>query len=404
MQLARRLELIEPSPTLAITARANELKAEGKDIVGFGAGEPDFDTPAHIKAAAIEALNKGFTKYTPVSGIPELKQAIIAKFQRDNQLDFKPNQIIVGTGGKQVLYNFFLAVINDGDEVVCPAPYWVSYKDIVRLAGGEMKLIHTTFESGFKLSPQDIEKNVSAKTKVFILNSPSNPTGATYTPDEIRALAAALEKYPDLLVVTDDIYEKLAYGTEVLNIATASEKLRPRTVVINGLSKAYSMTGWRLGYAGGPKEIIAAMDMIQGQSTSNPTSFSQKGAVVALNAEQQCVEDMRVVFEKRRDLAFNLLSNLKGLRVFKPQGAFYLFPDIAGLTAAPGWQDLKKRTGETDTGKIFSTGLLNEKLVAVVPGSAFGYENGFRISYATSEAQIEKGLSRVREFVDALWA
>jgi aspartate aminotransferase len=404
MQLARRLELIEPSPTLAITARANELKAEGKDIVGFGAGEPDFDTPQHIKAAAIEALNNGFTKYTAVSGIPELKQAIIAKFQRDNKLDFKPNQIIVGTGGKQVLYNFFLSVINDGDEVVCPAPYWVSYKDIVRLAGGTMKLIHTTFESGFKLSPQDIENNVSGKTKVFILNSPSNPTGATYTPDEIRALAVALEKFPDLLIVTDDIYEKLAYGTEVLNIATASEKLRPRTVIINGLSKAYSMTGWRLGYAGGPKEIIAAMDMIQGQSTSNATSFSQKGAVVALNAEQQCVEDMRVVFEKRRDLAFDLLSGLKGLRVFKPQGAFYLFPDIAGLTAAPGWADLKKRTGENDTGKIFSTGLLNEKLVAVVPGSAFGYENGFRISYATSEAQIEKGLGRVREFIEALWA
>jgi len=403
MQLARRLELIEPSPTLAITARANELKAEGKDIVGFGAGEPDFDTPAHIKAAAIEALNAGFTKYTPVSGIPDLKQAIIAKFQRDNKLDFKPNQIIVGTGGKQVLYNFFLSVINDGDEVVCPAPYWVSYKDIVRLAGGTMKLIHTTFENGFKATAQDIEKNVTAKTKVFILNSPSNPTGATYTPDEIRALAAALEKFPDLIIVTDDIYEKLAYGVEVLNIATASEKLRPRTVVINGLSKAYSMTGWRLGYAGGPKEIIAAMDMIQGQSTSNATSFSQKGAVVALNAEQQCVEDMRVVFEKRRNLAFDLLSGLKGLRVFKPQGAFYLFPDIAGLTAAPGWADLAKRTGETDTGKIFSTGLLNEKLVAVVPGSAFGYENGFRISYATSEAQIEKGLGRVRDFVDALW-
>lgn len=404
MKLASRLELIEPSPTLAITARANELKAEGKDIVGFGAGEPDFDTPAHIKAAAIEALNSGFTKYTAVSGIPDLKQAIIAKFQRDNKLDFKPNQIIVGTGGKQVLYNFFLSVINEGDEVVCPAPYWVSYKDIVRLAGGTMKLIHTTFENGFKATAQDIEKNVTAKTKVFILNSPSNPTGATYTPDEIRSLAAALEKFPDLLIVTDDIYEKLSYGVEVLNIATASEKLRPRTVVINGLSKAYSMTGWRLGYAGGPKEIIAAMDMIQGQSTSNPTSFSQKGAVVALNADQKCVEDMRIVFEKRRDLAYNLLSGIKGLRVFKPQGAFYLFPDISGLTAAPGWLDLAKRTGESDTGKIFSTGLLNEKLVAVVPGSAFGYENGFRISYATSEAQIEKGLGRVREFIDALWA
>lgn len=403
MKLASRLELIEPSPTLAISARAAELKAEGKDIVGFGAGEPDFDTPAHIKAAAIEALQQGFTKYTAVSGIPELKQAIIAKFKRDNHLDFKPSQIIVGTGGKQVLYNFFLSVINEGDEVVCPAPYWVSYKDIVRLAGGNMKLIHTNFDSGFKLSVADIEKNVSNKTKVFILNSPSNPTGATYTPEEIRALAGALEKFPELIIVTDDIYEKLAYGVEVLNIATASEKLRPRTVVINGLSKAYSMTGWRLGYAGGPLEIIAAMDMIQGQSTSNPTSFSQKGAVAALNAEQQCVEDMRVVFEKRRDLAYSLLSGLKGLRVFKPQGAFYLFPDIAGLTAAPGWQKLKERTGESDVGKIFSKGLLDEKLVAVVPGSAFGYENGFRISYATSEAQIEKGLFRVREFVEALW-
>ncbi|MFO1480567.1 MAG: pyridoxal phosphate-dependent aminotransferase [Turneriella sp.] len=403
MKLASRLELIEPSPTLAITARANELKAEGKDIVGFGAGEPDFDTPEHIKAAAIDALNKGFTKYTAVSGIAELKQAIIAKFARDNQLEFKPNQIIVGTGGKQVLYNFFLSVINDGDEVVCPAPYWVSYKDIVRLAGGTMKLINTTFESGFKVSPAQLEQAITPRTRVFILNSPSNPTGATYTPEEIRALAAVLEKFPDLLVVTDDIYEKLAYGIEILNIATASEKLRPRTVVINGLSKAYSMTGWRLGYAGGPKEIIAAMDMIQGQSTSNATSFSQKGAVVALNGDQKCVEDMRVVFEKRRDLAFTLLSGLKGLRVFKPQGAFYLFPDIAGLKEAPGWADLAKRAGETDTGKIFSTGLLNEKLVAVVPGSAFGYENGFRISYATSEAQIEKGLARVREFVEALW-
>lgn len=403
MKLASRLDLIEPSPTLAITARAIELKAKGQDIVGFGAGEPDFDTPQHIKAAAIDALDKGFTKYTAVSGIAELKQAIIAKFQRDNKLDFQPDEIIVSAGGKQVLYNFFHAVINDGDEVVCPAPYWVSYKDIVRLAGGTMQLIHTTFESNFKVSPAQLEQSLSPKTRVFILNSPSNPTGATYTPDEIRALAAVLEKFPDLLVVTDDIYEKLAYGIEILNIATASEKLRPRTVVINGLSKAYAMTGWRLGYAGGPKEIIAAMDMIQGQSTSNATSFAQMGAVAALNGEQKCVEDMRAVFEKRRELAFDLLSNIRGLRVFKPQGAFYLFPDIAGLREAPGWADLAKRSGETDTGKIFSAGLLNDKLVAVVPGSAFGYENGFRISYATSEAQIEKGLSRMRDFVEALW-
>lgn len=403
MQLASRLDLIEPSPTLAISARANELKAQGKDIVGFGAGEPDFDTPAHIKAAAIEALNQGFTKYTAVSGIPELKKAIVDKFKRDNQLDFQPSQIIVSTGGKQVLYNFFLSVLNNGDEVVCPAPYWVSYKDIVRLAGGEMKLIQTSIDAGFKMTPADIAKHVSNKTKVFVMNSPSNPTGAAYTPDEIRALAAELEKFPNLLIVTDDIYEKLTYGVSFLNLATASEKLRPRTIVVNGLSKAYSMTGWRLGYAGGPKEIIAAMDMIQGQSTSNVTSFAQKGAVAALAGDQQCVEDMRVVFAKRRDLAFSLFSNLKGVKVFKPQGAFYIFPDIAGLKAAPGWAELARRTGENDTGKIFSKGLLDEKLVAVVPGSAFGYEDGFRISYATSEAQIEKGLNRVREFVEALW-
>lgn len=403
MKLAARLDLIEPSPTLAISARSAELKAEGKDIVGFGAGEPDFDTPQHIKDAAIEALQKGFTKYTPVSGIPELKQAIIAKLKRDNQLEFSPKQIIVGTGGKQVLFNFFLSVLNEGDEVVCPAPYWVSYKDIVRLAGGTMNIIPTRFENGFKMTPDELEKSITPKTRVFILNSPSNPTGAAYSPEEIRGISQVLEKFPNVLVLTDDIYEKLSYGIEILNIATASAQLRPRTVVVNGLSKAYAMTGWRLGYAAGPHEIIAAMDMIQGQSTSNATSFSQKGAVAALNGDQGVVDSMRAVFENRRDLAFSLLSNLKGVRLFKPQGAFYLFPDIQGLEEAPGWKALAERTKETDVGKIFSSGLLNEKLVAVVPGTAFGYEKGFRISYATSEAQIEKGLNRIREFVEALW-
>ncbi|MBV6493777.1 MAG: Aspartate aminotransferase [Turneriella sp.] len=403
MELAHRLSLIEPSPTLAISARANELKAEGKDIVGFGAGEPDFDTPQHIKDAAIEAIKSGFTKYTPVSGIPELKKAIVQKFERDNGLTFAPNQILVSTGGKQVLYNFFLAVLNDGDEVVCPAPYWVSYKDIVSLAGGTIKLLHTSIELGFKITPHDLEKQITPRTKVFILNSPSNPTGATYTPKEIHSIAKVLEKYPDVLVLTDDIYEKLTYGVEFSNLATQSEVLRPRTIVVNGLSKAYAMTGWRLGYAGGPKEIISAMDMLQGQSTSNANSFAQKGGVAALNGDQNCVDEMRAVFEKRRDLAFSLLDNLKGVKVFKPQGAFYLFPDIADLKAAPGWEKLKQKTGESDTGKIFSKGLLDEKLVAVVPGSAFGYENGFRISYATSEVQIEKGLKRIRAFVEELW-
>ncbi|HRP68742.1 MAG TPA: pyridoxal phosphate-dependent aminotransferase, partial [Turneriella sp.] len=290
MKLASRLSLIEPSPTLAISARANELKAEGKDIVGFGAGEPDFDTPEHIKEAAILALKQGFTKYTAVSGIQDLKKAIVDKFKRDNNLDFQPNQILVSTGGKQVLYNFFLAVLNDGDEVVCPAPYWVSYKDIVSLAGGSMKLIPTTIESGFKINPTVLEKSITPRTKVFILNSPSNPTGATYTPDEIKALARVLEKFPNVLILTDDIYEKLTYGVPFLNIASASESLRPRTMVVNGLSKAYAMTGWRLGYAGGPREIIAAMDMLQGQSTTNANSIAQKGAVAALAQSQECVE------------------------------------------------------------------------------------------------------------------
>lgn len=403
MRLSSRLELVEPSPTLAITARAAELKAQGKDIVGFGAGEPDFDTPAHIKAAAIQALEQGFTKYTAVSGIAELKQAIADKLRRDNGLDYRPDEIIVSTGGKQVLYNFFMAVLNPGDEVVCPSPYWVSYKDMVLLAGGRMRLIPTRIENGFKLTPQELEQHLSPQTRVFLLNSPANPTGTTYTPEEIRALAQVLEKFPQLLVVTDDIYEKLVYGTTFLNLATASEALRPRTVVVNGFSKAYAMTGWRLGYAAGPRAIITAMDTIQGQSTSNATSFAQKGAVAALMGDQTCVETMRQVFEKRRDLAFSMLSGIRGLRLFKPQGAFYLFPDIAELCQAPGFQKLAQQTPAADAGKIFTAALLDQKLVAVVPGSAFGYEYGFRISYATSEAQIEKGLQRIREFVESLW-
>ena len=402
MQLSKRLDLIEPSPTLAITARAAELKLAGQDIVGFGAGEPDFDTPDHIKAAAIKALNEGFTKYTAVSGIIDLKNAIIEKLKKDNGLTYQSNQIIVGTGGKQVLYNLFMATLNAGDEVIVSAPYWVSYKDMVRLAGGEVKILTTRIEDGFKIQPAALEATLTTKTRLFIINSPSNPTGSTYSPEEMTAIARVLEKFPNLLVVTDDIYEKLIYEGTFSNPAMVSEKLRERTVVVNGLSKAYSMTGWRLGYAAGPRPIIDAMDMIQGQTTSNATSFSQKGGVAALIGDQACIETMKVAFKKRRDLIVEMLQTCQGLKIHKPEGAFYVFPDISELTGLTGFKKIQAENPGLDNGKVFCKVLLDQYLVAAVPGSAFGYENGFRLSYATSEALIEKGVKRIQDFIKAL--
>jgi len=402
MQLSHRLDLIEPSPTLAITARAAELKFAGQDIVGFGAGEPDFDTPEHIKSAAIKALHEGFTKYTAVSGIIDLKNAIVEKLKKDNGLIYQSNQIIVGTGGKQVLYNLFMATLNPGDEVVVSAPYWVSYKDMVRLAGGEVKVLVTRIEDEFKIQPAALEATLTAKTKLFVINSPSNPTGSTYTPAEMTAIARVLEKFPHLLVVTDDIYEKLIYEGEFSNPAMVSEKLRERTVVVNGLSKAYSMTGWRLGYAAGPKPIIDAMDMIQGQTTSNATSFSQKGGVAALTGDQACIEVMRTAFKKRRDLIVSMLQECHGFKIHKPEGAFYVFPDISELTNLAGFKKIQVENPGMDNGKVFCKVLLDQYLVAAVPGSAFGYENGFRLSYATSETLIEKGVKRIQEFVKTL--
>lgn len=399
--VADRLSLVEPSPTLAITALSKKLKSEGKDIVGFGAGEPDFDTPEFIKDAAKEALDKGFTKYTAVSGIPELKEAISQKFLRDNQLQYSAQQIIVSTGGKQVLYNFFLSVLNPGDEVIIPAPYWVSYIDIVRLCGGVPKIIQCPISAHYKLSPQQLQESISPRTKVFLLNSPSNPTGAMYTKEELVALANVLEKHEKIVTLSDDIYEHLVYDDiPFWNLAMVSQELKKRTVVVNGFSKAYSMTGWRLGYAASfQTDIIKAMDTVQGQITSNANSFSQKGGLAALNGDQACIAEMKKAFVERRDFLYERLSKINGLRINKPQGAFYLYPDFSELLQSDSFKKFSlDYPDETSVSKMITAALLEKYNVAVVPGIAFGYEAAFRISYATSMEQIKKGVERIEHF------
>lgn len=338
--VAKRLDVIEPSPTLAITAKANQLKASGLDVVGFGAGEPDFDTPIHIKEAAKKAMDQGKTKYTPVSGTVSLKEAIIRKFETENGLKYEKNQIIVGTGGKQVLYNFFMATLNPGDEVIIPAPYWVSYADIVRLAEGTPVIVATDISNGFKITPEQLEKAITPKTKVFIFNSPSNPTGAAYTRSDVEALVKVLEP-KDIITVSDDIYEKIIYdGLEFVNPAMISEKMKEKTFVINGVSKAYSMTGWRIGYGAGNAEIVKNMDTMQGQSTSNASSISQAAAEAALTGDQTPVAEMLKAFDKRRKLIVGLLREIPGVECRMPEGAFYAFPYITGVYATPGFKRL----------------------------------------------------------------
>ncbi len=404
--LAKRLDAIEPSPTLAITALANEMKAAGKDVVGFGAGEPDFDTPTHIKDAVKKAIDDGYTKYSPAPGYLSLRELICEKIKRDNHVDLKPQNVIVSTGGKQVLYNLFMAILNPGDEVIIPTPYWVSYKDMVLLGEAKPVIIENSIENGFKLSPERLEAAITSKTKAFIMNSPSNPTGATYTREDLEGLAAVLEKHPHVLIITDDIYEKLIYdGLEFFNLPMVNKKLIDQTVIVNGFSKAFSMTGWRLGYAGCTDlSIIKAMSKLQGQSTSGANSFAQKGAEVALSAGEACIEEMKVEFVKRRDYIVQALSECQGLKVYKPQGAFYVFPDMSELAESPGFKKLQaENPDEKSPSKLFSKVLLEQEMVAVVPGIAFGYENGFRMSYATSMEQIKKGTDRIQKFIAALW-
>ena len=396
--LADSLSRIKPSPTIAVTNLARELKAQGRDIIGLGAGEPDFDTPDHIKEAAIAAIQSGDTKYTAVDGTPQLKAAIVDKFRRDNELDYKASQINVGTGGKQVLYNAFVATLNPGDEVIIPAPYWVSYPDMALLAGGEPVSVACPAQSGFKLQPEDLEKAISPKSKWLILNSPSNPTGSAYTPDEYRAIGDVLAKHPHVHVLTDDMYEHLVYdGFEFSTIAQVVPELYERTLTVNGVSKAYAMTGWRIGYAGGPEPLIKAMAKVQSQSTSNPTSISQAAAVAALNGDHGFLAERNKVFAERRNLIAGLLNQAPGLRCAIPEGAFYVYPSCAGVIGK-----------KTPDGKVISSSedfaryILEGVGVAVVHGSAFGLDPYFRISYATSTDALTDAGNRIIQACEAL--
>jgi aspartate aminotransferase len=392
LNLSTRVQAIKPSPTLAVTARAAKLKAEGKDIIGLGAGEPDFDTPQHIKDAAIAAINKGFTKYTAVGGTPSLKAAIIAKFKRDNGLDYTAKQILVSCGGKQSFFNLALAFINPGDEVIIPAPYWVSYPDIVIIAEGKPVIVQAGIEQGFKLTPAQLSAAITPKTKMVVINSPSNPSGAVYTLEDLKALGEVLRKHPNILIATDDMYEHIALtDAKFVNILDACPDLYPRTMVLNGVSKAYAMTGWRIGYAAGPENIITAMENVQSQSTSNPTSISQVAAEAALNGDQGCIAPMLKAFRERHLFVVNELNKIPGLSCIMAGGAFYAFPDARDAIETLH----KKGIIKEKTDIAFSEYLLVEAGVAVVPGSAFGSEGYMRLSFATSMENLKNAIARI---------
>lgn len=391
LQIAQRVQAIKPSPTLAVTARAAEMRAAGHDIIGLGAGEPDFDTPSHIKDAAIEALNKGHTKYTPVDGIPELKQAIIDKFARDNGLTFGMKEVLVSCGGKQSFYNLAQALLNPGDEVIIPAPYWVSYPDIVMLAGAKPVIPTAGIKQDFKITPKQLEAAITENTRLFVINSPSNPTGVHYTPEELAALGSVLCNYPKIMVATDDMYEHILWeGTPFKNIVNMCPELVNRTFVLNGVSKAYAMTGWRIGYAGGPEKLIQKMKTIQSQSTSNPTSISQYAALAALKGEQSFIDDMVTTFKKRHDFVLDSLKKIKGVECLPCQGTFYIFPSMQGVMDRLGIQT------DIDFGEF----LIEKASVALVPGSAFGAPGFMRVSFATSMENLEKAMERLHNVLD----
>jgi len=395
--VSNNLKRIKPSPTLAVNQKARELKAAGKDVISLGAGEPDFDTPSNIKQAAIKAINDGDTKYTAVDGTPALKDAIIKKFKRENNLNYQTDQITVGAGGKHVIYNAMVATLNEGDEVIIPAPYWVSYPDIVLLAGGTPTILECNEKQGFKINPLELEKSITKKTKWIILNSPSNPTGACSSENDIREIAKVLIKHPHVHILSDDIYEHVVYeGFKFFTIAQIDE-LKERVLTMNGVSKAYSMTGWRIGYAAGPKEIIKAIAKIQSQSTTNPSSISQAAAVEALNGTQDFIKERATSFQKRRDFVVKSLNDIDGIECLNPDGAFYVFPSCKGLI---GKKDNTGKEIKTDTDFVQS--LLETSGVAVVQGSAFGLEGFFRISYATSMENLKKALEKIFIFCKSL--
>ncbi|MDD5632140.1 MAG: pyridoxal phosphate-dependent aminotransferase [Methylococcales bacterium] len=389
--LSNRVQAVKPSPTLAITARAAQMRAAGQDIIGLGVGEPDFDTPDHIKAAAVKAMDSGFTKYTAVDGIASLKKAIIAKFKNDNSLDYQPKQILVSCGGKQSSYNLTQAMINPGDEVIIPAPFWVSYPDIVLLAEGVPVIIETTQAQHFKISPEQLRAAITDKTRLIFINSPSNPSGVAYSMEELKALGDVLADYPDIVIATDDMYEHILWNQgSFVNILNAHPEFYDRTVVLNGVSKAYSMTGWRIGYAAGPADLIEAMCTIQSQSTSNPTSISQYAAEAALTGDQSFITDMCVEFKKRHDYVVAELNSIDGVECLETDGTFYVFPNIEKLIA---------RLDGINNDLEFSDYLIEKAGVALVPGSAFGSEGHIRISIATSMANLQNALERIKKAI-----
>ncbi len=396
--LAKRLAAVKPSPTVASTAKAQELKASGLDVIGLGAGEPDFDTPQHIKDAGKAAIDRGETKYTPPNGTPALRKSIVGKFKRENGLDYKPEQVTLGVGGKQVIFNAFLATVQEGDEVIVPSPYWVSYPDIVLLCGGTPVFVPCGENSRFKLTPEALAEAITPKTKWLVLNSPSNPTGAAYTEAELRALAAVLLKHPHVWVMTDDMYEHLTYdGFKFSTIAQLEPKLLDRTLTMNGVSKAYSMTGWRMGYACGPVELIKAMNMLQSQSATHPSSITQAATVAALDGSLDFLVERNEAFKRRRDLVVKMLNEAKGISCLVPEGAFYVYPSCAG---AIGKTTPKGRKINTDTD--FVEALLDEALVATVQGTAFGLSPYLRISYATSDKVLVEACTRIQKFCASL--
>jgi aspartate aminotransferase len=389
--LSQRVQNIKPSATLAITAQAKALKAAGEDIIGLGAGEPDFDTPDHIKKAAIDAINAGQTKYTAVDGTPELKEAVIRKFERDNQLSYEANQILVSCGGKHSFFNLVQALLNVEDEVIIPAPYWVSYPDMVTLAEGVPVIVEASIDDGFKITPDQLEASITPKTRLAVINSPSNPTGVTYSHDELKALGEVLAKHPNIIVATDDIYEHIGWNDEPFaNIVTLCPELASRSVVLNGVSKAYSMTGWRIGYAGGPAWLIGAMKKIQSQSTSNPSSISQAAALAALDGDQSCIQTMVKAFKERHDYVVDRLNQMKGIRCLPSQGAFYSFPNC---------QEAISNLGLADD-LAFAEQLITKSGIALIPGTPFGAPGYMRLSFATSQENLTKALDRMEQAVN----
>jgi len=396
MKLSRRVQQIKPSPTLAITAKAKAMRAQGVDVISFGAGEPDFDTPDHIKDAAIKALQEGFTKYTAVGGIDELKDAIVEKLQGENDVTYTPDQVIVNCGGKHSFYNLAQAIIDDGDEVIIPAPYWVSYPPMVTLAGGKPVIVATSEEKNFKLTPEAFQEAITTRTKAVVINSPSNPTGSAYTREELAKLAEIALR-GNILIISDEIYEKIVYdGFQQVSVASLADDIKKMTIILNGVSKTYSMTGWRIGYAAGPPEIIAAMSRVQGQSTSNPTSFAQIGALAALRGPQDQIHVMMEEYQKRRDVTWEFLTAIEGISCYKPVGAFYVFPSVDA------------HLGRTYEGTVIKTSsdltsyLLDEARVAVVPGVDFGMEGHLRLSYPIAPEVIQEGVRRIQEALNRL--